>query len=203
MKKLFTVLIMLISFMIFIATAGAQENIKKETKLSSVSLSSGQGPLSSGLLLEANFNRGNDVINLTLGERDLYASYLKSTLNKKLLVGPCLEYFHNVPTLSGIAIFFPIKNVSAFSWLGYSAGAPDCKVELTKWRFLFFYQSLDYTMKRFTATGAMMYFDGWQPMVDLKYQQPITKEIIFFTSAGYNFFKEGTALLKIGVTYKL
>ncbi len=177
--------------------ANAQETSKKEVKFTSVSFSSGQDALSSGLLLEVNFDRGEDIINLTLGERDLYASYLKSTLNKKLLIGPCLEYFHNVPTVSIIAISFPIKNVSTFSWLGYSAGNPDCKVELTKWRFLFFYQSLDYTLKRFTATGAIMYFDGWQQLAILKYQQPVTKNINLFTSAGYNFFKEGTALLKL------
>lgn len=200
MKKLFAVLVVI---MLSVIVLNAQEGNKKEVKFISGSASTGQDALSSGLLLEFNFSRGGDVINLTLGERDLYASYLKSTLNKKLLIGPCLEYFHNVPTLSTIAISSPIKNVSTFSWLGYSAGNPDEKVELTKWRFLFFYQSADYTFKRFTATGAIMYFDGWQQLAILKYQQPVTKNINFFTSAGYNFFKEGTALLKLGITYKM
>jgi hypothetical protein len=173
----------------------------QEVKLSSLSLSSGNGPLSAGLLFEANFERGDDLFNLTLGERDMYAFYLKSTLKKKLLIGPCLEYYHNVPTFSGIAIASPIKYVSTFSWLGYSAGAPDQKVELANWRFLFFYQSLDFSYKRFGASGAIMYFDGWIPMVDFKYKQPIMDKINFFTSAGYNFSGEGSALLRIGITY--
>jgi hypothetical protein len=200
MKKLTAVLIVI---MLSVLNVNSQESAKKEVKFISGSASTGQDALSSGVLLEFNFSRGEDVINLTLGERDLYVSYLKSTLNKKLLIGPCLEYFHNVPTVSTIAISFPIKNVSTFSWLGYSAGNPDSKVELTKWRFLFFYQSVDYTLKRFTATGAIMYFDGWQQLVVFKYQQPVTKNINLFTSAGYNFFKEGTALLKLGITYKM
>jgi len=53
-------------------------NSKKEIKFESASLSSGQGALSSGVFFEGNFSRGNDVINLTLGNNDLYAYYLKS-----------------------------------------------------------------------------------------------------------------------------
>lgn len=195
MRKIILFLAVIASLMV-----NAQE-VKKEVKISSLSLSSGNGPLSAGLLFEANFTRGDDLFNLTLGERDMYAFYLKSTLNKKLLIGPCLEYYHNVPTLSGIAIASPIKNFSTFSWLGYSTGKPDMKVELANWQFLFFYQSLDFTYQRIGISGAIMYFQGWIPMLDFKYRQPIMDKVNLFTSAGYNFSGSGSALLRLGIIY--
>jgi hypothetical protein len=193
------------SFLLFLAlmvcVAVNAQDTKKEVKISSLSLSSGNGPLSAGLLFEANFTRGNDLFNLTLGERDMYAFYLKSTLKSKLLIGPCLEYYHNIPTVSGIAIASPFKHLSTFSWLGYSAGKPDMKVELANWQFLFFYQSLDLSYGQFGASGAIMYFGGWIPMLDFKYKQPIMDKVNLFTSAGYNFSGSGSALLRLGIIY--
>lgn len=192
-------------FMVFclVFLTGLSVLAQKEAKFSSVSISSGNGPLSSGLFLEANFSLDNDQLGLALGERDLYVFYLKSLLNKKLLAGPCLEYYHGIPTTSLMAIFSPINHWSTFTWLGYSAGTPDMKVELSNWQFLFFYQSLDFNYKRFSATGAILYFDGWMKLLDFKYNQPVTKQISLFTSVGYNFHGDGTALLKMGITFKL
>lgn len=194
MKKVLIALVVL--------TFSIQLNAQK-IELSSLSLSSGNGPLSQGLLFESNFSNGKDLVNLTLGERDMYAFYLKSFVKSKVLVGPCLEYFHNVPIIGLITITSPFKNVSTFSWVGYSAGIPDSKVELLKWRFLFIYQSVDYTYKRFTTSGAIMYYDGWQPILDFKYKQPLMKNVSLFTSAGYNFFGSGSALLRLGAVYSL
>lgn len=205
MKKTLVVIVVLVSMLIS-AVVTAQE-AGDTIRFSSTTLSSGRGPLTSGIFAEANFSRGNDVISLSLGGDDMYVWYLKSILNQKLLIGPCLEYFYNVPTVSTVAIFSPLKNVSTFSWAGFSAGTPitdgsaDSKVELNNWRFLFYYQSVDYTYKRFTATAAIMYYDGWQKIVDFKYCQPLTKNWSMFTSAGRNFYKQGTTLLKFGIKY--
>jgi hypothetical protein len=174
-----------------------------EVKLESLALSSGNGPLSAGPLFEANFSNGQDAFNLTLGERDLYVYYLKSVLWNKVSFGPCLEYFHNIPTVSLMALLNPVKHISALTWIGSSAGVADQKAELLKWRFLFFYQSLSVDYWRLTATGAIMYFGGWQPLVDLKYSQPLTDKVSIFTDVGYNFFKDGSYLLKMGIVYKL
>ena len=204
MKNALLVIVVLVSLLVsLVATAQEQDTIK----FSSATLSSGRGPLTSGLFAETNFSKGNDVISLSLGGDDMYIWYLKSTLNKKLLVGPCLEYFYNIPTVSAVAIFSPLKNVSTFSWVGFSAGTPitdgsaDSKVELDNWKFLFFYQSIDYSFRRFTASGAIMYFNGWQKIIDFKYNQPLTKNWSIFTSAGRNFYGEGTTLLKFGVKF--
>jgi hypothetical protein len=196
MKKIiFVLLAICIGF-----TVNAQPKEKK-VELSSLSLSSGKSPLSAGLFFEANFNLGNDVINVSLGERDLYAIYLKG-IGSKFHIGPSFEYFYNVPVLGAMAIWEPWKFFSTFTWTGISAGTPDMKVELLNWRFLFFYQSLDFHVWRFTASAVMMYYDGWRKIVDFKYVQPISEKFSIFTSAGYDFYKEGSALLKIGIMYK-
>ena len=207
MKNTLLVIVVLVS-MLFSVVTNAQE-AKDTIKLSTITLSSGRGPLTSGLFAEANFTKDDDVISLSLGGDDMYAWYLKSALNKKLLIGPCLEYFYNIPTISAVAIFSPIKNVSTFSWVGFSAGIPitdgsaNSKVELDNWKFLFYYQSIDYSCKRFTASGAIMYFNGWQKIVDFKYCQPLAKNWSLFTSVGRNFFGDGTTLLKIGIKYTM
>lgn len=194
MKKILVTVAAMIMF--FGATA------QKEFKLSSIGLSSGQGPLSSGVFIETTLVKGDDYLTVSLGERDLYAVYLKSFFKGKIHIGPCIEYFENVPLVSIMATTNPLKNVSTLSWSGYSAGVPDAEVQLLKWRYLFFYQSVDYTFKRVTTTGAIMWYDGWQPIADLKYTQPINKNISAWISGGYNFYKNGDALLKIGLIYK-
>jgi len=199
-----------IVFLLFLAfslnplfAADSTEKEKKDSiKLSSISLSSGDGVLSQGLLFESSFSRGEDIINLYLGERDLAISYLKSFLNQKLFAGPVLEYYLNLPTIGIQMVTSPIKNVSTFSWLGFSAGAPGEKVDFAKWQYLFYYQSVDYTLKRFTLSAIIMEYKGWQPIIDVKYRQPIMKNIDFFGSVGYNFFKDGRALFKLGIVYK-
>lgn len=200
MKK-FLISVFFFSFVILFSSS-LQAEVKDSVKLSSISLSSGDGVLSQGLLFESNFSYGNDLVNLYLGERDLAISYLKSFAKGKVYVGPVLEYYMNLPTLGAQLITSPTKNVSTFSWVGFSAGNPGEKVNFEKYRYLFFYQSLDLTIKRFTASGIIMEYEGWRPIIDLKYKQPIMKNVELFTSAGYNFFGQGHALLRIGITYK-
>lgn len=202
MKK--TILIALtISFCSLITLA--QETPNKEIKLSSVSLSSGEGPLSAGIFVEANFARGNDVINLSIGERDMYVVYLKG-FGKRFSIGPSFEYYYNVPLLGVMAFSTPIQagdfSIGTMTWSGVSAGIPGEKVELLNWGFRFFWQSGDFNYKNFTATGAILYYDTWGPLVDFKYRQPITKNWSIFGSAGYSWYQDGKALLKIGITYK-
>jgi len=193
----------LISFFSFVILFSSSVNaeVKDSVKLSSISLSSGDGVLSQGVLFESNFSYGDDMICLYLGERDLGISYLKSFFKGKVYVGPVLEYFMNLPTPGLQMITSPFKNVSTFSWLGFSAGIPGEKVDFKKSRYLFYYQSVDLTIKRFTVSGIIMEYNGWQPIIDLKYKQPLMKNVDLFTSAGYNFFDDHT-LLRIGITYK-
>ena len=192
--------IALFSFLLF-SMSLAMSQTEKKVELSSLSLSSGQGALSAGLFFEAGFTRGDDIIGMYLGERDLCVYYLKSTLNTKLHIGPMIEYYQNAPTIGGMAIASPTKWLSTTSWFGFSAGDYGKKVELANWQFLFFWQQADVTVWRFTASGIIMNFEGWHQMLDFKYKQPVTKHFTLFTSAGYDFFQDGKFLGKIGITY--
>lgn len=200
MKKLL-ISVFFFSFVFIFSSSLKAQNVKDSVKLSSVSLSSGDGVLSQGLLFESTFSYGSDLICLYLGERDLAISYLKSFAKDKVYAGLAMEYFMNLPTIGAQLIAAPLKNVSTFSWLGFSAGNPGEKLSFEKTRYLFFYQSLDLTIKHFTVSGIIMEYEGWQPIVDLKYKQPLMKNVELFTSAGYNFFNNNT-LLRIGITYK-
>ncbi len=191
------------SFVIIFSSSLKAQEVKDSIKLSSISLSSGDGVLSQGLLFETSFAYGKDLVNLYLGERDLAISYLKSFAKEKVYAGLAMEYYMNLPTLGAQLITMPIKNVSTFSWVGFSAGNPGQKVNFAKSRYLFYYQSVDYTYKRFSLAGTIMEYSGWQPIIDLKYKQPIMKNVELFTSAGYNFFGQGHALLRLGITYKM
>jgi hypothetical protein len=194
-------MIVSISVIIFVVITPMQEVKANDFKLSSISLSSGEGPLSSGLFFEANLIKGDDILNISLGERDMYIYYLK-TINKYIKVGPCLEYYYNIPVLGAMALTTPFKNLSFFTWSGISAGEPDMKVEPFNWNFMFFYQSLNYSYKRVSASGAMLYYQEWMPIINLQYNQPIIKNFDFFSSVGYKFHGEGRALFKIGFVYK-
>jgi hypothetical protein len=139
---------------VFIASINAQD---EGVKLSSLSLSGGKGALTSGLFFEANFANGNDAFNLSLGEKDLYFFYLKGLFNGKFSIGPCLEYYYNTPVVGVMGSINPSKYISALSWAGWSAGEPGGKITPLKWKFLFFYQGLDFTFKRVAIGGAIMY----------------------------------------------
>lgn len=179
---------------------------EKEIKIESLALSSGQGPLSSGLFFEANFSRGNDLINLSLGEKDMYVVYFKKIW--KFHSGPSFEYYYNVPTL-GIMTIVPLfekkdLSVSTMNWSGICAGEPAVRTDFTEWRFLFFWHSLDVGYKRFSATGAFLWYDEWGKLFDLKYTQPMIKQkISIYASGGYSFYKEGNYMFKIGIKYKI
>lgn len=180
-----------------------------QVKFESASLSSGQGPLSSGLFFETNFSfESGDALSISLGNEDMYIIYLKSLSQRgRLLTGGSFEYYYNVPTLGYVLLITPIKSknfsLSTFTWTGISAGNPGEKVELLNWDYLFFWQSLDLSYKSLSLTSAILNFQGdWGHLFDLKYTQKINSEFSSFISGGYNFFKDGKALMKIGVTYR-
>lgn len=203
MKTKISILIMMLVSIFFVANIYAQD---EKVKPISMWVTTGEGPLSDGPFLEANFAKGKDIINVSLGLQDMYAVYLKG-FGSRFNVGPSLEWYHNVPLVGLMAFSTPIKagnfSVGTMTWGGYSAGNPDEKVELLNWHWLFFWQSVDLNYKNFTATGAILEYDGnWGPLVDFKYKQPITKKHWqLFTSAGYSWYEDGKALLKMGLIY--
>ncbi|HZJ42031.1 MAG TPA: hypothetical protein VFD51_03375 [Patescibacteria group bacterium] len=185
------------------AVTFAQET--KSIKFNSASLSSGKGSLSSGLLFTADFNKGDDLINITLGERDIYFLYLKKVA--KFYVGPSVEFYHNVPTI-GQMTNVPVVNKGNFSlsllnWYGVSAGIPGQRADFSNWQLLFFYQSINASYKRLSFSGAALWYKEWGYLFEFKYKQPLTEKISTFVSTGYNFYADGDYLFKLGIVYHL
>ncbi len=180
-----------------------------QVKFESVSISSGHGPLSSGVFIESSFslNKG-DALSVSLGNDDMYIMYLKSlSKSSRIFAGASVEYYYNVPTLGVVLITTPISNkhftLSTFTWTGISAGNPGERVELLNWGYLFFWQSVDLSFKGLTLTGALMNYQyDWGYLYDIKYTQKLNPEFSAFISGGYNFFKDGKALMKIGLMYR-
>ncbi len=193
-------------FLMVVSTIKVFTQEKSNITLSSLSLSSGEGPLSSGLFFEANFTRGKDLLTMYLGERDICVYYLKPW-GKKIFIGPSVEYYYNTPTLGIMAITTPFsKNrwtISTFSWAGVSAGTPQEKVELLKWRYLFLYNSLSIEYRNLTLSGAIMWYDTWGQLFELKYTKKITQNIKMFGSAGYSWYADNKYLFKYGLSYNV
>ena len=189
---------------LFAATIVLSAQEKPKIELNSLSLSSGEGPLSSGLFFEANFTRGKDLLNIYLGERDICVYYLKP-IGKKMYLGPSWEYYYNTPTLGIMALTTPFSTenwtISTFSWGGISAGTPNEEVTLLKWRYLFLYNSLGIDYKGLTLSGAVMWYETWGHLIDLKYTKAINKNFKLFGSAGYSWYRDGKYLFKLGVSY--
>lgn len=196
-------------FLLLVYSNFAQDREKEEDfEILKLSLSSGHGPLSSGLFFEGDFLLNKkDILNISLGGDDMYLMYLKS-MNKKstIFLGPSLEYYYNVPVLGVVGVTNPLSgdlSLKTLTWSGISAGNPDEKVELLNWRFLFFWQSATLSYKNISFTSAILHFyNKWGHLYDLKYTQKISKNFSVFASGGYNFYGDGKALLKLGLTYE-
>lgn len=200
-KYIFLVAIMISSLLNSFTFAQETRSIK----FNSASLSSGKGALSSGILFTADFERGKDLINITLGERDIYFLYLKKVA--KFYTGPSIEFYHNVPTI-GLMTNVPIVNNGNFSlsllnWFGVSAGIPEQRADFSNWQLLFIYQSIDMSYKRLSVSGSALWYEKWGYLFEFKYKQPLTEKISAFTSAGYNFYGDGDYLFKLGIIYHL
>lgn len=189
----------LFSFVVF-----SQEK-KQEFNPISLSLSSGQGAISSGLRLNANFARNKDLMTVSIAERDIYFVYMKN-IYKNIYSGPSIEYYYNVPTL-GILSNIGIYNRNDFSvgmtnWFAFSAGKPGEKADFDNWQLLFFFHSIDLSYKRLSLCGgAMWYEEEWAKLFELKYTQPLSNKFSAFTSAGYNFYKDGNYIFSMGINY--
>ena len=195
-------IILVVLFVLSVLTF-AQE--QKSIEPVALSFSSGKGALSSGPLFKADFSRGDDLLNITIGERDIYFLYMKKVAG--FYTGPSIEYYHNIPTL-GLMTNVPIISKGSFSfsltnWVGVSAGTPGQKADFTNWQLLFFYQSIDMSYKRLSFSGATLWYEKWGYLFEFKYKQPLTENFSAFTSAGYNFYGDGDYLFKIGISYTL
>ncbi len=180
----------------------AQEDSK--IKLNSVSLSSGKGILSSGLVFKADLSREHDLISIKLSQDDMYLLYLKR-VTPRLYAGPSVEFFHNIPVLGLMTNLTLVsgKNFSAstMNWTAISAGDIGERANLAKWDFIFTYQSLDLRYRNLSLSGAALYYHQWILALEGKYNVRLTKNFSVAPSVGYNFSTKET-LFCFGASYK-
>ncbi len=201
MKKLF----FLVFFVIAIAVKTLFGQSEKESfRLSAIDISSGKGAVTSGLYGNFTFEKGDkDFLILTLSEKDLEITYFRSLFKGKLLIGPNVGYFFNVPYVSTMAIYSPSKYFSTLHWLGWSFGRPSEIIEL-KPSFIFALNSASINIWKINTTYCLIHYLKNKPQhtVTLKYTEKITKNILVYTEVGYDLTNK-TQLLKLGTRYKL
>ena len=196
-------IVILLVFVLFSLVVFSQDKNKELNPLS-LSLSSGQGAISSGLRLNANFANNKDLLTVSIGEQDIYFVYMKN-IYKNIYSGPSIEYYHNIPTLgllSSIGIYGQndIK-IAMTNWFAFSAGKPGERADFSDWQMLFFFHSLDLSYKRLSFCGAALWYEEWGYLFELKYTQPLSNKFSAFTSAGYNFYKDGNYIFSMGINY--
>lgn len=201
MKK---IIIILVVSLICALSLSAQEVAPTKFRLHSLSLSSGKGIISSGLIFKTDLSYGQDLVNIKISQDDMYVLYLKR-LNARIYSGPSIEFFHNIPTL-GLMTSVNFINTGKFSlgttnWFAFSAGDLGEKAKLTDWNFLFFYESLDLKYDNLSLSAAALWYKTWIYAAELKYKLNLTPQIGLIPSLGYN-FSQKDYLFGLGITYK-
>jgi hypothetical protein len=184
------------------------ENVKELKDLnsfhfSSVDLSSGKGAITSGTFIFVNFENKKSFLNTTTGPSDIEITYLRRFCNDKILVGPNVGYFFNVPYMSVQVILSPFKFIETLHWVGWSFGKPNEIIEL-KPGFLISVNAISLKSGRFKATYTLINYMKNLPQhtATLKYTQKINTNFTVYTDVGYDFLHKNQ-LLQIGVNYKI
>jgi hypothetical protein len=170
--------------------------------LSNIDVSSGKGAVSSGLYLYFNLESDKAILQTTISENDLEITYFYRLFKDKILIGPNIGYFYNVPYGGAMIVFSPIKYISTLHWGGWSFGQPDRKMESDA-SFLFGVNSISVNAWRFNASYCLINYMKNKPQhtVSLKYTQAINKSFSVYTDVGWD-FKNENQLLKIGINWK-
>ncbi len=178
------------------------KNDSTSIRLSSIDISSGKGAITSGLYVYVNFESNKTMLQATISENDLEITYFYRLFKDKLLVGPNVGYFYNVPYAGPIVIFSPVKFISTLHWYGWSAGKPGEKIEPNT-SFLYGINAITLNAWRFNATYCLINYMNTKPQhtVSLKYSQPVNKNFSIYTDVGYDFLNQNQ-LLKIGINWK-
>lgn len=178
------------------------KNDSTNIHLSSIDVSSGKGAVSSGLYFYFNLESDKTILQTTISENDLEITCFRRLFKDKILIGPNMGYFYNVPYGGAMIIFSPIKYISTLHWGGWFFGQPDGKMK-TDASFLFGVNSISVNVWRFNANYCLINYMKNKPQntVSLKYTQIISKDFSVYTDVGWD-FKNENQLLKIGINWK-
>lgn len=188
-KSILAVLILIVlAFLIPAIKSSAQDSVN--WKLNSVSISSGETPLSSGLAFSAKISRGKSVVlcdyNSTLGE----ALYFYSPI-KQFSFGYSGGVFK-----SNIWVFWagPIASFSLFdghlttlNWAGWSLGDPEMEKTTSEIKFCFSYQQISLNWKFAEAYYALLHYQRCKPehIFGTKFNFNLSEKISLCGGLGY------------------
>jgi hypothetical protein len=178
-------------------------NLKKYV-LSNIDISSGKGAITSGTFCYLNLENKKSFLQITIGNDDVELTYLFRFFNDKILVGPNIGFFFNIPYAGPQLIFKPCKFVETFHWIGWSLGNPGEVINLKEAKFLFAINSVSINIWRFKTTYCLINYMRNKPQhtLTLKYSQPLNKKISIYVDAGWDFLNKNQ-LLKIGGSINL
>lgn len=176
---------------------------KDPLKFSGFEISAGKGPVTSGLYGYLNFENNKSITFLTLSNNDNEITYLRKFGKKKnFLLGPNTGYFFNVPYISYMAIYQPVKYISFLSWSGFFFGDPRFE-KMGKANFGLSAQQINFYVWKFQASHTLINYMSGETIntSSLKYIQKITNDFSGYTEAGYD-FRNKNQLLRFGVVYR-
>jgi len=202
-------MLMLISLCLLASTSAQQKNasVKKDSSkifhLSSIEMSSGKGAISSGTYIYFNLTSKKAIFQTTTSQEDIEVSYFYRLFKDKLLIGPNIGYFHNIPFAGPEAIFAPSKFFSTFHWFGWSLGQPEGKIDPKQTMLMFAANSVTLSVKNVSVTYCLINYMKNLPQhtASLKYTQKINSLFSVYSDTGYDFLNH-RQLLKMGIIWK-
>jgi len=133
-----TIIVFLVSVLIYTTTSFSQEKDADTLKIKSVTVQSGQGAITSGLYVIGSAGNSKIDFEAIFSSNDLYCSYRWKLFDDIVSVGPSGGYFYNSIWLGPQMFIFLGKHISTLSWFCFSAGEikfdGSAETEIAKWR---------------------------------------------------------------------
>lgn len=200
---LILVIIGIISF--FLTNLNAQDSIPSEStwKINSISLSTGETTLSSGLCFSVAMSKKDLKLmadyNTILGELILFYSP-----TNYFSIGPSGGIFKNVLWAGPIGSFSFFKgHITTLNWIGWALGDPEEESTSRDFLFCFSYQQISLNWKNISGYYVLQHYIRCVPesIFGLKCSFNISKSISAFGDAAYMLHND-RIILSTGIKYE-
>lgn len=177
--------------LLVVLSLSAQETKKENWKINSLSISTGETPLTKGITLTPEFSKGKSVLlmdfNAELGE----AMYFYSP-KKWFAICPSVGFFKNtiwVGPIGSLNLFN--GHIKTLNWVGYSAGNPEESSTKSEANFLFSYQWITVAVKGIEVYYVLQHYQRCLEHISgVKATFNLSHEIKLFGGLGYMFNAE-------------
>ncbi len=201
MKKLMVLLAAVLLSSIVLKVEAQIENSK--WKLNSLTLFTGETPLTKGITFTPIFEKGKSTFVLDLNAELGEAMYFYS-VKKWFSVGPSIGFLKNTPWIGPICSFNLFKgHFKTLNWVGWSFGDPEKGTSESLPRFLFSYHEFSLTYKNLTCYYTLQHYQEMLPehIVGAKATFSLNENFSLFGGLGYMTRAE-KYLWSVGISYK-